>query len=141
MKEWLRRISAVVGMGLIWAAVWAAVGALLRMVNPSGSVDELWLGPAIGMYTGFLAGVIFAAVLGIAASRRRLDEWSLSKGVACGGMAGLLVGALPFAINKPASETPLWLMGVVVIGSMTLLGAVSAAGSLALARRARAEMR
>ncbi len=128
-------------MGLIWAAVWAAVGALIGIADPSGSMDGLWLGPPIGMYPGFLGGVMFSAVLGIAASRRRLDEVSLPKVLACGGMAGLVIGALPFAINKPTSEAPLWLVGLVVIGSMTLLSAVSATGSLALARRTRAGKR
>jgi hypothetical protein len=141
LKQWLRQIRGAVGMGLIWAAVWAAVGALIGIVDSGGSMNELWLGPAIGMYPGFLGGVMFSAVLGIVANRRRLDTLSLSKVVASGGMAGLLVGVLPFAINRPTSEAPLWLVGVVVIGSMTLLSAVSAAGSLALARRARSERR
>ena len=136
MKEWLKRIGGVVGTGLIWAAVWAAAGAVIGIADPSGSVDELWLGPAIGMQPGFLGGVIFSAALGIA-SRRRLDQLPLSKVVACGGLAGLLVGVLPFAINKPPSQVPLWLVGALVIGSMTLLGAVSAAVSLALVSRAR----
>jgi hypothetical protein len=140
VKTWLRRIGGAVGLGLVWAAVWAAAGALIGILDPSGAVQDLWLGPAVGMYPGFVGGVMFSAVLGIAC-RRRLAELSLSKVVACGGIAGLLVGALPFAINKPPSETPLWLVGVVVIGSMTLVGAVSAAVSLALARRAGAERR
>ncbi len=93
-------------------------------------MDDLWLGPAIGMQPGLLGGATFSVVLGIAASRRRLDELSLSKVVACGGVAGLLVGALPFAINKPPGEAALWLVGVVVMGSMTLLGAASAAAEL-----------
>jgi hypothetical protein len=122
-------------MGLIWAAVWAAVGALIGIVDPSGTMDQLWLGPTIGTQPGFLGGVMFSALLGIAAGRRGLNEMSFSRVVPCGGMAGLLVGVLPFAINKPSSEAPLWLVGVVVIGSMSLLSAVSAAGSLALARR------
>jgi len=141
VKEWPRRILGAVGLGLIWAAAWAAVGALTGIVDPSGSIDELWLGPEIGLYPGFLGGVMFSAMLGIAAGRRRLDALSLSEVVAYGGMAGLLVGVLPFVINEPPSEAPLWLVGIVVIGSMTLLGAVSAAGSLALARRARGERR
>ena len=141
MNGWLRRIPRTVGMGLIWAALWAAVGLLIGVVDRRRSMDALWLGPAIGMLPGFLAGVLFSAALGIAAGRRRLDEVSPARVVACGGMAGLMVGLLPFAINKPTSEAALWLVAVVVIGSMTLLSAASAAGSLALARRFRAERR
>lgn len=135
MKEWLRGILGALGLGLIWAVVWAAAGALKRAVDASGSLDELWLGPAIGMQPGFLGGVLFSVVLAIAATGRTLGALSLARVLACGGMAGLLVGVLPFAINKPPTEAPLWLVGVAVIGSMTLLGAVSAAGSLVVARR------
>lgn len=138
MKNWLRRICGAVGMGLIWGAVWAAVGALKGvLVDPSGSMSELWVGPPIGAFPGFVGGVMFSAVLGIAATPRRLHELSLSRVGAWGGMVGLLLGVLPLAINEPPNEYPLWLVAAVVIGSLTLMGAVSAAGSLALARRAR----
>lgn len=134
MKEYLGRIGYAVGVGLIWAAAWATVGTVMGIVDSDGAVNELWLGPAIGFYPGFLGGLIFSVVLGIAEGRRRLHEASLPKVIACGGVAGLVVGMLPFAINKPRSDSALWLVGVVVVGSMTLLGAVSAAGSLAAAR-------
>jgi hypothetical protein len=141
VKEWLRLISGAVGMGLLWAAVWAAAGALFGIVYPSGSLDELWVGPVIGAHPGFMGGAVFSAVLGIAARPRRFDELSLSTVVVCGGMVGLLLGVVPLAINKPPDESPLWLMAAVVIGSITLMRSVSAAGSLALAKRARAKRR
>jgi hypothetical protein len=90
----------------------------------------------VGAYPGFLGGVVFSAVLGIAAGRRRFDELSLARVGAWGAAAGFLVGALPFAVGESTTEFPLWLLAVVVIGSITLLSGISAAGSLALARRA-----
>ena len=121
-------------MGPTWAVVWAPVAVLIGMiVDPDGSMDEMW--PAIGAYPGFLSGVIFSAVLAIAARRRRLDELSLSHVGAWGALAGFLLGMFPFVVGEPTSERPLWLLGVVFVGSTTLLGAVSAAGSLAIARR------
>jgi hypothetical protein len=96
-------------------------------------MDEMW--PAIGAYPGFLSGVIFSAVLAIAARRRRLDELSLVRVGAWGALAGFLLGMVPFVVGEPTSERPLWLLGIVFVGSTTLLGAVSAAGSLAIARR------
>ena len=135
MRKWLRRIRGAVLMGLTWAAVWAPVGVLIGMtVDPDGSMDEMWV--AVGAYPGFLGGVVFATVLGIAGSRRRFDELSLPRFAAWGAMAGLLVGALPFAVGESTAELPVWLLGVVAIGSITLLSAASAAGSLALARMA-----
>jgi hypothetical protein len=55
-------------------------------------------------------------------------------------MAGLLVGALPFAINEPPSGAPFWLVALAVIGSMTLLGAITGGGTVALARKVRADI-
>ncbi|HEX6369926.1 MAG TPA: hypothetical protein VF006_13485 [Longimicrobium sp.] len=135
MKKWLRRIRGAVGMGLTWALVWGPVAVLIGMfVDPDGSMDEMWV--AIGAYPGFLGGVVFSMVLAIAARRRSLHELSLSRVAAWGAAAGLLVGALPFMIGEPTSERSVWLLALVVIGSITVLSAVSAAGSLALARRA-----
>jgi hypothetical protein len=134
MKKWLRRIRGAVLMGLTWAVVWAPIAVLIGMiVDPDGSMDEMW--PAIGAYPGFLCGVIFSAVLAIAARRRRLDELSLARVGAWGALAGLLLGMVPFVVGEPTSDRPLWLLGAVFICSTTVLGAVSAAGSLAIARR------
>jgi len=133
MKKWLRRIRGAVGMGLTWALVWAPVAVLIGMVvDPDGSMDEMW--PAIGAYPGFLGGVVFSTVLAIAARRRRLEDLSLARVAAWGAAAGLLVGVFPFTIGESTTERPLWLLATVVIGSITVLSAASAAGSLALAR-------
>jgi hypothetical protein len=135
MKKWLRRIRGAVGMGLTWALVWAPVAVLIGLfVDPDGSMDEMW--PAIGAYPGFLGGVVFSIVLAIAARRRRLGDLSLARVTAWGAAAGLLVGTLPFTIGEPATDRPVWLLATVVISTITLLSAASAAGSFALARRA-----
>lgn len=134
MKRWLRRIRGAVGMGLVWAAVWAPAGVVIGLVvDPDGSMDEMWA--AVGAYPGFLGGVVFSAVLGVAAGRRRLEQLSLPRVAAWGGAAGLLVGALPFALGASTTERPLRL-AVVTVGGIVLLSAASATGSLALARRA-----
>jgi hypothetical protein len=97
-------------------------------------VARLWLGPAIGVLPGFVAGVVFSVALSIAASGRRLAELSLPTPIGCGGLAGMLVGMLPFAINEPPGGVALWRVAAVVIGSMTLMGAASAVASLAVAK-------
>jgi uncharacterized membrane protein len=133
MKKWLRRIRGAVGTGLTWAVVWAVVAGLIGMlVDPDGSMDEMW--PAIGAYPGFLGGVVFSALLAVAARRRGLDDLSLGRVAAWGAGAGFLVGVIPFTIGDPTTEIPLWLLAVLVIGTITGLSAASATGSLALAR-------
>lgn len=131
----MKRARGAVGLGLLWAMAWAPVAVLLGMVvDPDDSMDEMWV--AIGAYPGFLGGVVFSVVLAIAARRSSLHELSLPRVSAWGALAGLLVGALPFVLGDPTSARSPWLLGGVVIGTITLLSAASAAGSLALARRA-----
>jgi hypothetical protein len=136
MKKWLRRIRGAVGMGLTWALVWAPVAVLIgtQIVDPDDSMDEMWW--MAGALPGFLSGVAFSAVLGIAARRRRLDELSVARVGGWGAVAGLLIGVLPFLLGSPSEGGPVWPLAATVITSITLLSAVSAAGSLALARRA-----
>ena len=135
MKPWLRRVRGAVVMGLLWAAVWVPVAVVIGLaVDPDGSMDEMW--PAIGAFPGFLGGVVFSIVLGIVGRRRRFDELSVPRFAAWGALAGLLVGLLPFVLGTPTSRIPLWQLMLVVVGPITLLSALSAAGSLALARKA-----
>jgi hypothetical protein len=135
MTPWLRRIRGAVLMGLIWAAAWAPVGVLIGMIlDPDGSMDEPWV--LIGAYPGFICGVIFSVVLGIAARRRKLHELSVPRVGAWGAVAGLMMGVIPFLIGDSNGERSLWLLGVVFTSSTTLLSAGSAAGSLVLAKRA-----
>src|SRR5687768_7196443 len=122
-------------MGLTWALIWVPVGLLIGMIgDPDGTMDEPWL--LVGTYPGFLSGVIFSVVLGIAARRRRLDELSVAKVGGWGAVAGLIIGSLPFVLGDQGPNVErVWLLPVVVISSITLLSAASAAGSLVLAKK------
>ena len=133
MSKWLRRIRGALLMGITWAAVWAPVGVLIGLiVDPNGTMDEPWI--LVGTIPGFLCGVAFSIVLGIAARRRGFSELSSGRFTAWGALAGLVIGVLPFMLGSSNPALPPWFPGV-VIGSITALGALSAAGSLALARR------
>ena len=135
MGKWLRRVRGAVGMGLLWALVWAPVAVLIgtRIVDPDNSMDEMWF--MVGALPGFLSGVAFSAVLGVAARRRRLDELTIARVGGWGAVAGLAIGILPFLLGDRGGS-PMWPLAVVVIPTITLLSAASAAGSLALAQRA-----
>ncbi len=135
MKKWLKRIRAALLMGLTWAVVWLPVGLMIGMIlDRDGAMDEPWI--VVGTLPGFLAGVMFSAVLGIAARRRRLEELSVAKVGGWGVVAGLLLGSLWFVSGDQGPDAKnVWLLPLVVISSITLLSAVSAAGSLVLARK------
>jgi len=134
MKRWLRRIRGVIGMGLTWAVAWALVGVLIGLAWTLGVPMEWFVEvfdaplPALAV-PGFFAGAVFSTVLGIAGRRRRFDELSLPRFAAWGAVGGVLL-TLPIVAM---AEAPGAVMAVAV-GTVTLLSAGSAAGSLVLAR-------
>jgi hypothetical protein len=135
MKKWLRRIRGAIGMGLTWAAGWTVVGMLGVVVFYSlfpnvPDVFDVWI--PVFAYPGFLAGVGFSVILRVAEGHRRFDELSLPRFAAWGVVGGLLVGALVAAMLL-GSVPPTALAAI--MGTTALLGAGSAAGTLALAGR------
>ncbi len=141
MKSWIRRIRGAIGIGLTWAVGWAPIGAVFGLVLgtllpgapiPLGTVAII-NATAFGIL-GFVGGGIFSTVLRLAEGRRRFDQLSLPRFAGLGALGGLLLGGLAVA-------TGMWGVGfggvgAVLVGVATLLGAGSAAGTLALARQA-----
>lgn len=134
MTNLLRRIRGALGMGLIWAIAWGGVGGAVMetIIDPHGQIADIW--PAILGLPAFLGGVIFSLVLGFAERRRRFDELSIPRFGAWGGVAGLVVGAVPVALGAGSDELPMLLRALSIMGPLGFMGGISAAGSLALAR-------
>ncbi len=132
MKRWLRRIRAAIGMGLTWAFAWFGAGLALLLVAGFGAADVPF---PIGFgLIGFLAGATFSGVLGAIEGRRRFDEMSLPRFAGWGALGGLLLAGVFIGI---AALTGGNASQVLVLGPVfALAGGASAAGSLALARRA-----
>jgi len=129
MAKWLRRIRGAIGMGLAWAVAWFSAGmALFFVVGPDAADVPFPLGFGA---LGFLAGVTFSGVLGIVEGQRRFEELSLPRFALWGGVGGLLFsGLFVLAASLPADV-------FLILGPVfTIAGAGSAAGSLALARKA-----
>ncbi len=140
MKKWLRRIRGAVGMGVTWAAGWALVvvlmGATTILLPGTGlevifeaADDELLM---VMVLPAFAGGMVFSTVLGIAGRRRRFDELSLPQFAAWGAIGGLLLSLFPAAVIAVGGAS--LAQAAVIIAPVTLLSAVSASGSLALAR-------
>ena len=142
MKTWLRRIRGALGMGLTWAIVGFVAGMGIELIhniwpNPVGSAVDIW--PAALAYPGFLGGVAFSVVLGIAGRRSRFDELTLPGVAAWGAVGGLLVSLVPaamVALGLATPNVPLWKLTVALAGPFTIGGAIAASGSLTLARMA-----
>jgi len=125
MQSWIRRIRAAVVMGIIWAIGWAVIGGAVMegIVDPHGRIVDMW--PQLLGMAGFIGGVFFSTVLGIAGGRRQFEELSFVAFGAWGAVAGVLLGVLAIAMGA----------GVMIIAPMALLCAGSASSSLALARK------
>ena len=150
MKRWLRRIRGAIGRGLTWAVAWALVGLLIGVSSillpflPWHLFFEVFDAPlpALAM-PAFVGGVLFSLVLGVAGRRRRFDELSLPRFAAWGATGGLLLALVPpamvatgLASMNPGAALGPWQLTAAMAVPCMLLGAASAGGSLALARRA-----
>ncbi len=133
MTGWFRRIRGGVGLGLTWAFAWFGAGMVLALAFP-GAADVPF--PLLWGAFGFVGGVIFSAVLGAIEGRRRFEELSLPRFAAWGGVGGFVLYAL-FGLAAAAAGEPAPLNHALLLGPVfAVAGAGSAAGSLALARRA-----
>ena len=138
MKKCRRRIRAAIRMGLTWALAWFGVGMALLvgsllLTGSTGADVPYPLG--FGAF-GFVAGVTFSGVLGLLEGRRRFDQMSLPRFAGWGAVGGLLLtGIFVSAAALGGDTTPLDTLGVLA-PVFALAGGGSAAGVLALARRA-----
>jgi hypothetical protein len=128
MGRWLRRIRGAIGMGFAWGAAWAGAGLVLAVVTRFQADAPF---PLLFGLLGFIAGVIFSAVLALTDGRRSFDQMSLSRFAGWGAAGGLLLSAF-FA--RAASLD--WGDVLVIAPTFALASAACASGSLALARRA-----
>ena len=132
MKKWGRRIRAAIGMGLTWGAAGFGAGALLARVP--GFYSDL---PFALLFAplGFFAGIIFSGILVVIEGRRGVDRISLSRFAGWGAASGLLLTGI-FVVGAALRGANLWGEFLVFGPPLAIAGAVCAAGSLALARRA-----
>lgn len=134
MNTGWRRIKAGLGMGLIWAVGGAGIGGIIEFVAnfvPALNFIDMWI-PLFAI-PGFVGGMIFSLVIGIAARHRKFEELSVPAFGAWGALGGVLLVALAAAIG--------W-GGPFLALPFILMSAGGAAGSLAIARMAerRAEL-
>ena len=134
MSKWLKRIRGALGIGLTWAVAWGFVGALLglSLVGPS-AIGAVSL--SFALY-GFICGGGFSVLLGLTEGRRTFEEMSLKRFAVCGALAPLLMQVMLVTALAFWGDPGQLLNRLISATILALLGAGSAAGSLALARRA-----
>ena len=132
MKNWGRRIRAALKMGLTWGAAFFGAGILLARVP--GFYSDL---PFALLFAplGFLTGIIFSGILVALEGRQKFDRMSLPRFAGWGASSGLLLSGI-FVAGAALRGDSLWGELLVFGPALAAASAVSAAGSLALARRA-----
>jgi hypothetical protein len=124
MKKFLRRLRGIIGTGLTWALGWAGIFGVAGAIFGAYSVPRLAL---VGGFTGLIAGGAFAVILSITERRTTLEDLSLWRVALWGGLGGFLVAA---AFSGGGGL--IWSF----VGTMAFSGAVSSAGTVAIARGA-----
>ncbi len=128
MGKWMRRIRSAAVVGLTWAVAWFGAGMALLLVIGPNAADVPF--PLFFGLLGFLSGASFSAILGVVARHRSFEELRLPRVAGWGALGGLLIAGLVTVMAGPGGEV------LVVAPVFAAAGALSAAGTLALARRA-----
>jgi hypothetical protein len=132
MTNWKRRIRGAIGMGLVWAAAGFVAGGLVARLPQFNSDLPL---PLLFAPLGFVVGIIFSGLLVAIEGRRGFDRMSLSRFAGWGAVSGLLLTGI-FVVGAALRGAPVWGEFLVFGPALATTGAICAAGSLALARRA-----
>ena len=137
MQKWLRRMRGAIGIGMTWALAWSGAGTIVQLglLLVTGSRADAPL-PLVFAVFGFVAGVSFSAVLGIVEGHRRFEQMSIPRFAMWGAAGGFLMSVI-FVLAVALAGDSAFLSNLLLLGPiLALAGAGSAAGSLALARRA-----
>jgi hypothetical protein len=127
MMRLLKLLRGAIGMGVTWALAWFGAGMILGPII--GGTDDVPV-PVGFAILGFLSGITFSGVLTLVAGRRRLDEMSLGRFAGWGALGGLVLSGMLWVTAGPGGES------LLLFPVFALAGAGSAAGTLALARKA-----
>lgn len=148
MTGWARRLRGALGTGLVWAAGWAIAGIGIGVTSllpwhPFERFLQVMDAPLPAMaIPGFVAGLFFSGVMGLAARRIRFKDLTTGQFVAWGAVGGALLVLFPFllvAIGLASTEGSAHSAGSIISAIAPVfvaLSSASAAGSLLIARRA-----
>jgi hypothetical protein len=140
MPRWLRVARGMIGTGLTFAAGVGVVASITGLLVRLGhGITGLELMQIVGKFSvvAFLLGVAFSGVLAIAARGREFNKLSLRLVGALGAGAGLLYFVF-LALNGGRNwSAPDAIANFVLL---ILMGAGSAAATLAIARKARSAL-
>jgi hypothetical protein len=130
MKGLFRKLRGAVGVGLTWAVGWAVIifliGTVIGIVDPD-SIDAgeepLRIALTIIAPVGLISGLLFAAIMSLTERHKSVHDLSLIRAALWGAL-----GAAVLPLLTPMNDA--------VLSTVCPLGALFAAGTVALARHA-----
>jgi len=146
MRTISRRLRGVATTALLWAVVWALTGIAIVAYHivwhggmayarhqPFDVIASVSLEFA---FLGAFSGAGFAVALALLERRRTLDQLTLGRVAMCSAFGGVTLPTVSVGANALLGSYGAELLPIATIGVvMGVLGAVCAAGTLALARR------
>ncbi|HEX6573578.1 MAG TPA: hypothetical protein VF042_01290 [Gemmatimonadaceae bacterium] len=151
MKKWAKRLRGVFGMGLTWAALWAAFGIMIGVSSrlfpslPWNLFFDVFDAPLPALaIPGFIGGTLFSIVLGIAGRRHKFSELSVPQFAAWGAFGGMMLSLIPATmvavglahLGDPETGRGVWDLTAMISVPLVFLCTLSATVSLMIARRA-----
>lgn len=136
MSGWLRRLRAGAVVALVFGAAWGTTIQLALIVSRildfrftgPGATVEFWLMTyATFVGIGFVHGMLFSLLLGMAGRDRTVDTFPRWLGALIGGMVAA-AGAVLIGVTTVGGGWPL-------VGMISAIGALSTTGLLTIARR------
>ena len=137
VSRWKRVLRGMLGMGVTFAAIgggFFAVMTAIAAVLGRLEAEDPFFGVAAGTVWGFAIGVAFSAVLAAAGSRLAFERLSIPRVTAMGAIGGLFLAGALISLTRLSGNNFTGAVGALTV--LPVLGAVSGAGSLVLARRA-----
>lgn len=133
MKSLMRRLKAALGIGSIWGAAFAGVGAILGALIPTTSFLSTVVGlGAVAGVGGLLLGIGFAGVLSAMESRRTLAELTSRRAALWGFLAGsalALVGSVAIGQLMDVVSVAESLLGLGIPAALQITAVVTGAVS------------
>ena len=133
----MKHVRSAAGIGMLWAIGWAITGVLAGTLSGMLPGDPLgkMLDPGLALaLPGFIAGVVFFGILRISRGDLGIYTLSLTQLAGWGMLPGLLLALIPLTLGTLNPDYPALFVAASIVGSSTLLSALSAVGAALVLR-------
>ncbi len=141
------KIRSVLAIGLLWGLAWAFLSTAINAVFMFGMggwpllitwfVKWAWVHGVIGSVVGFVVGTAFAAFLGRAERAGEAAEIPMVRAALWGGAGAAVVATVFMSAVGLLGGAGAVLAGTTLAAIYTVIGMVSGAGTVAIARKGR----